>query len=401
MIETEAVHETRRPAVALLTNAPAPYRTAFFNELAKQCRLLVVFDTMREPGRQWEVGESGFDFPWVVTRALSLPRSLMNRRAPEKPVLHVPLNVVKVLDQFQPDAVISLEFGARTASAAMFCRLRKRPLIIWWEGTPHTEADVNGLKVRVRKSLSRRATRAWGNGEESGASLQSYGLPPSRIDLGMTGIDTTRWSADVDEARDARRAVVRAQLGLSGVVLLFVGSLSKRKGLQDLLSALTLLADDPTLPEWSALFVGSGRLSTEVDKWANAHPNVPVASPGFVQPSGLADYFAAADLFVMPSLEDVWGMVCLEALVAGLPQVTSSLAGAASALITSPEIGSVVDPRDTRALSRHLAERIRSGPARVPEALRANAMTTWSPAAMVDRALSSIDASIHDRRADA
>jgi len=37
-------------SVALLTNAPAPYRTPFFNELAMRCRLLVIFDTLSQPG---------------------------------------------------------------------------------------------------------------------------------------------------------------------------------------------------------------------------------------------------------------------------------------------------------------------------------------------------------------
>ena len=76
----------------------------------------------------------------------------------------------------------------------------------------------------------------------------------------------------------------------------------------------------------------------------------------------LPKYYAAADIFVLPSLEDVWGLVCLEALVAGLPQVTSSMVGAASDLVTSSDIGDIIDPRDAQAFAQRLAGRIRRTP---------------------------------------
>lgn len=64
--------EQGAPRVALLTNAPAPYRTEFFNELARRCNLLVVFDTRREPDREWVIEESDFAFDWRVSRGLEI-----------------------------------------------------------------------------------------------------------------------------------------------------------------------------------------------------------------------------------------------------------------------------------------------------------------------------------------
>ena len=70
-----------------------------------------------------------------------------------------------------------------------------------------------------------------------------------------------------------------------------------------------------------------------------------------MQQAEMPKYYAAADALVMPSLGDVWGLVCLEALLAGLPQVTSSFSGAAADLITSDSVGSIVDPRDEDAVA--------------------------------------------------
>ncbi len=205
-------------------------------------------------------------------------------------------------------------------------------------------------------------------------------------------MDTLGWRRDVEEARNAGRAAFRMQHGLVGTVILFVGQLTRAKGIPELLAALNALAADLSLPPWSALFVGSGPLAAEIDAWATSHPTVPVVSTGFVQPQGLAKYYAVADVFVMPSLFDPWGLVCLEALVARIPQVTSLFAGAAADLVTASEIGVVMDPRDARILSNHLADRIRAGRQLVPEELSDHAMTMWSSGLMVERALSSIRA---------
>jgi glycosyltransferase involved in cell wall biosynthesis len=384
---------TDRLSVALLTNAPAPYRTPFFNELAMRCRLLVIFDTLRNPGREWEVDTREFRFRWTVTRALPFTGRLVGHGRIQRWIPNIPLNAVSAINRFGPDVVVSSELGARTASAAVFCYLGRRPLIVWWEGTPHSERSVSKRKIRLRQTLLRRATRAWANGEESQKSLTAYGVPESQIDLDIIGTNTARWRKEVEDARCSRRAVIRERFGLRGVVILFVGGLTERKGIREVMSALSLLAQDH-LPEWSVLFVGSGELSEEIEAWARLHPALPVALTGFVQPAQLPGYFAAGDLFVMPSLEDVWGMVCLEALVAGLPQVTSVFAGAANALVTSTEIGSVVNPQDIQSLAEHLAHRIRLGIARVPGEMREEMVIKWSPAAMTDRAMSSIRSSV-------
>jgi glycosyltransferase involved in cell wall biosynthesis len=376
------MQSTKRPSVALLTNAPAPYRTPFFNELSKRCRLLVSFNTKLESHREWALDDREFEFEWVLTRGISISR-------PRTTPLHFPLDVVSILKRFSPDVVVSSELGARTASAAVFCRLQNRPLIVKWEGTPYTDG-ANSLTTIRRRKLLGYATRVWGNGKESASSLIAYGVPPSCIDLGMTGTDTDSWRRRVEDARSVMRPDLRNQYGLEGTVILFVGHLSTLKGIPELLAALDLLVVERNLPSWSALFVGSGPLSRDIEAWSESHPAVPVAVAGFVQPGELAQYYAASDLMAVPTLTDRWGLVCLDAVVAGIPQVTSMFAGAAADLVTSGEIGVIVDPRDARSLAKHLADRIRLGPQRIPVALRDRAMNDWSTLTMVERAMSSI-----------
>ncbi len=303
--------------------------------------------------------------------------------------MQIPLNTLKILARFRPDVVVSDELGVRTMWSALFSRIQRRPLIVWWEGVPHSDGTGRFRTLR-RTRLLRSSSRVWGNGLESARSLARYGVPVVHVDLGMTGMDTDPWRIAVDKQRSSIRPQVRAEHGLEGAVLLFVGRLIRLKGVLEILEAITILADIKDLPPWSMLWVGAGPLGKEVDQWAATHPGIPLARTGFIQPTELPQYYAAADIFVMPSLDDVWGLVCLEALVAGLPQVTSSFAGAASDLITSNEIGDITDPRDAPAFAQHLANRIREAPTVVSDSARIMASVRWSPSEGAKRGLTSI-----------
>jgi len=76
---------------------------------------------------------------------------------------------------------------------------------------------------------------------------------------------------------------------------------------------------------------------------------------GFVDQGNLPAYYAAADVFVLPTLDDPFAMVLLEAAASGLALVASEHAGATLDLIEDGESGLVFDPRDERALSELIA----------------------------------------------
>jgi glycosyltransferase involved in cell wall biosynthesis len=72
---------------------------------------------------------------------------------------------------------------------------------------------------------------------------------------------------------------------------------------------------------------------------------------GFQPVERLPQFFAAADIFVLPSLHDGWGVVVNQALAAGLPIICSSAVGAACDLVTPGWNGSTVAPGDSAALA--------------------------------------------------
>jgi glycosyltransferase involved in cell wall biosynthesis len=72
--------------------------------------------------------------------------------------------------------------------------------------------------------------------------------------------------------------------------------------------------------------------------------------------STLARYYAAADIFVLPSRSETWGLVINEAMEFGLPIVTTSAVGAAADLVAPGTNGLVVPPDDSNALAGALEQ---------------------------------------------
>jgi UDP-glucose:(heptosyl)LPS alpha-1,3-glucosyltransferase len=135
----------------------------------------------------------------------------------------------------------------------------------------------------------------------------------------------------------ANRGDVRGDLGLSPdtAVLLFVGHDFARKGLAFAIEALS------GLPENVHLVVVGGGPRGQAE--TQAHKAGVRARVHFVgRTEHPEDYFAAADVLVLPTLQDPWGITLIEAMAAGVPVVTTAAAGA-SATVRAARAGVVLD----------------------------------------------------------
>lgn len=194
-----------------------------------------------------------------------------------------------------------------------------------------------------------------------------YGAAADRIAVIPCGVDLELFSP-----RDGRQA--RARLGLGADrVLLYVGRLAPIKGVETLLRALSFLkADGFGATALRLLVVGGGieerwepdgeasRLRAlarglGVEAWVEFRG----AQPQDVLP----DYYAAADLCLMPSLYESFGMVALEAMACGVPVVGSRVGGLA-VTIREGVTGALVPEGDPDQLGRRIGALLRDEPCR-------------------------------------
>jgi glycosyltransferase involved in cell wall biosynthesis len=128
--------------------------------------------------------------------------------------------------------------------------------------------------------------------------------------------------------------------------ILFVGSIGVRKGIPLLLRAFSRLKGKAEL-----YLVGPLEAAFGSDLAALPLDNVVI--PGPASGEALPGHYARADIFCLPSLEEGFGMVVLEAMASGLPVVLSAAVGAADA-VTPGEDGLVFPAGDESALTNAL-----------------------------------------------
>lgn len=376
--------------VALLTNIPAPYRLPFFRELSSYCNLLVIFDDYTEPNRKWMISKQELEFPHTIAKGFCIhyQRKHPDINIEEERYLQIRYGILPALAKFKPSVIISAEMGLRTLQAAMYSKVTGTPFILWWEGTRHTEGWVGQRKSYTRKLIVKEAQRFWSNGHESTKLLMDYGASPNVVDEGMTGVDTNFFAIETRKLV-LQRQFMRSHLGLKGVVLLFIGQFIHRKGLHNYLEALKAVHESG-LKEWSAVFVGSGSMESFLHNWRAQHPDVPVIISNFVQPHELPKFYAIADVFVMPTLEDVWGLVSLEAVVAGVPQIFSVYGGCTPDLLRDKRMGCAINPLNAEEFASALKDYIKAPPPRLPEKLSQQFVEYYSPTQLAARAWKSI-----------
>jgi glycogen(starch) synthase len=171
--------------------------------------------------------------------------------------------------------------------------------------------------------------------------VRHYGVDPSHVSAIPGGIDPTLLDVDRPElARDVRSTLA----GDDELLVVYFGRLDPEKGLGALMDALERVR--ATRPDVRLALAGSGRL------YAALEPRLRPGDRllGYVKGQALGYLLRAADVVVIPSVYEPFGLVALEAMLAGAAVVTSS-AGGLGEIVLDGEDGLVVSPGDAPALA--------------------------------------------------
>jgi D-inositol-3-phosphate glycosyltransferase len=172
---------------------------------------------------------------------------------------------------------------------------------------------------------------------ESDASYLEYlyEANPSTVTVVPPGVDTTVF-------RPIPKAKARAFVGAGAdeKIVMFVGRIEPLKGIDMLMYAIKVVNhDDPELP--LKLYIVGGDISQDVSLWSAELQKLErlrklLRIPSIVHFVGqkpqheLAYYYNAADIVVMPSHYESFGMTALEAMTCGVPVITTNVAGISS-----------------------------------------------------------------------
>ena len=186
--------------------------------------------------------------------------------------------------------------------------------------------------------------------EEAHQLVDLYGADISRIEIVPPGVDHSLFSpGDQEEARNA--------IGLNGdPVLLFVGRIQPLKGVE---LAIKTLANLKKYPNARLIIVGGSSgpegPSTEETIWSLVNELELVDRVIFIPPQAHHDlcmWYRSADVLIMPSRSESFGLVALEAAACGIPVVASDVGGLRT-LVDHDQTGFLVEGRSPEDFAKY------------------------------------------------
>ena len=189
--------------------------------------------------------------------------------------------------------------------------------------------------------------------EEERQFIDLYGNPPGTLEIVAPGVEHAFFAPG--EKRGARHAL---GIAFDVPVLLFVGRIQPLKGLDVAVQALAQLeAKNAQLIVVGGASGSDGNDELEkvmqLARGLGVHNNI-----RFVEPQAhhmLSTYYRAADVVVVPSRSESFGLVALEAAACGIPVVASAVGGLLT-IIDNGETGYLVPRRDPALFAEHIDE---------------------------------------------
>jgi glycosyltransferase involved in cell wall biosynthesis len=344
--------------VAVVTNEIPEYRYPIFKRLFDLRTLDLYFLLSLPIDRSCYSAQQ--HLPLKYSRSINVWFETRHRESggTQREQMPIPVALLKDLLSLRPNVIIAGDFGARTIVCWLAAKLLHADFIIWSEEISSSALGRSRLQRGIRRFLPRRARACLAWGMPARDYLLSLGVKSNRVFLCAQAVDNDMW---IQLAEETDRRQIRRELGFKGTVFLLVGRMIERKGFRNFIDAW-LEASKRLQSPITAVIAGSGEQEDELKRRTRERGLTNVLFVGKLTPLELARYYASADIFVFPSLEDVWGLVVNEALCFGLPVMGSKFAGSTQALIANSDLGIVFDPSNHSEFAALLIELAASPP---------------------------------------
>ena len=249
-------------------------------------------------------------------------------------------------------------------ATALIGRITRTPVVAKVHGSDiNVYADMPSRRWQIRQGLNL-CHSVVAVSRPLAARLVSLGVGEQRIHTVFNGVDLKMF-------HPRSRSQARATLGIAvtAKVILFVGNLLKTKGCHDLFDAFARLAHSD--PDLHLVLIGAGGARTHVERRATEEQlSSRVTFTGKVRHDSLPPWFAACDVFCLPSHNEGLPNVILEAMGSGTPVVATKVGGIPDML--PGFAGTLVSPNDVDALTN---------------ALRASLKRRWNSSKIASHAL--------------
>lgn len=321
--------------VLFITNIPSPYRVDFFNELGKYCDLTVLYEKASSDERNDYWKKYHFEtFKGIVLRGIStdVDKALC-------------LGTIKYLKKFKHDIIVIANTITPTGMLEIaYLKIFKIRYFLEADGAIYR--GDNFVKKIIKTFLMSKAHGYFSSADSLDDYFSKYGAPKNRIyRYPFTSVHKKQIIERILSVEEKREQKNKLSIQEDRMVL-YVGQFIHRKGIDLLLRSWSEVEDINC-----GLYLIGGKLTSEYKGLIEQYNLHHVHVIEFMEPAKLSEYYKAADIFVLPTREDIWGLVVNEALSYGLPVITTQQCVAGLEMIKDGKNGYLYDVEDIHRLS--------------------------------------------------
>lgn len=324
--------------ILFFSNIPSPYSIAYINELAKLANVTAVYEkqSFKHRDSSWKFFSAPNVKEIIIMKGLSLGRIYKISFEPILQIWKHRKSRIIIANPLTPCGILAI----------FFCKVFRISFIIQSEGG--LAKDGKGIKERLKKFVMR------------GAVLYLSGMNPKHdyfLTYGATSEKIKQYPFSSLYKKDfpdrllnkKEKCVLRNELGIEEKhIILFVGQFVCRKGVDILLNALSLTHTGV------GLYLIGGKEKQEYQDVIDLLGLKNIHFMDYIELNSLKKYYMAADLFVLPTREDTWGLVINEAMTYGLPIITTDKCVAGLELIDNGINGYLVPTENPKALAQKI-----------------------------------------------
>lgn len=323
--------------VLYLTNLPSPYRIDFFNELSKYCDLTVLIERDKATNRDDSWYGKNIKFNAVFLKSIKIMEESS-----------FSFDILKYI--FSDYDLVC--FGGYSTLTSMlgifFLKIFNRKFVLNADGgvIKHNEKKFQYL---IKKFFISSADAWICTGSSSKDYFIHYGADIQKI---YTYPFTSLKKDDFIEkvlSENEIQVIKRKKEINTEYIILSVGQVIHRKGFDILLKTMTKIKKKSV-----TLYIIGGKETDELKEIREKNNITNVKYIEFLDKKELLEYYQIADLFILMTREDIWGLVINEALSQGLFTITSNKCGAGLEMIND-ENGLILDINEDPSI---IADRI-------------------------------------------
>jgi glycosyltransferase involved in cell wall biosynthesis len=361
-MDLNQTHEQKRMKLGIVTTHPIQYYAPLFRLLAQSTKLDIkvfytwsqaekkVYDVEFQMARSWDINLlEGYDYTFVPN--VSKEPGSHHHRGILNPTL------IQEIEQWGADTL--LVFGWNFSSHLKVLRYFKGKIPIYFRGDSTLIDESKGISIR---KIMRRIALTWVYryidfalyvGTANKEYYQAHGLKPDQLIYAPHAIDNERFAKD-DEQQNELALAWRKNLGInqSAIVFLFAGKLNRNKNSEILIEAFKAVMTK-TNKDLKLVIAGNGELENKLK--ANYQHDVDIRLIGFQNQSTMPVLYRMADVYILPSKSETWGLAVNEAMACKRAVVVSSTCGCASDLVQQGINGYVFKMGDVHDLAEKIS----------------------------------------------